>query len=1029
MRPSNRVLGPALFVGLVAAGCGASPAPSPRPPPVRRISDPSPEPPRYLYTSPVTAAFDEAGRAPTLPGPEPAVILGARMIVDGGIVVRGARDGERLRGFRSLPARLRGGFLFWSDDRVYWSAEFLGPLEPVVDVTGPSGVRPWIDSILVRSRAGFLAVDPKSLAVRRASMPGVADAMAIDARRAARLDAFGRASYTLDGGAHWTDVLRTQGSRILAIQDSDPNELTLVVERDDDLVLGLSGDLTRHVEPPASAGAETWPSSPFLDHALYPASARVLPNAAVGYAMALGGILPGGRMLLGGPGGVRVLSTRTGLVVAEADPFLPDGRFSDCDALTLGTPPRPFLACSGAASSAVLSFDKSFTRPSLEATFPDPSSFIMGPHDRLAFGGRCGLYPPRATDLGPTLGSHAAPQGETRDPAEDRDDAGPKDQGAVDLPPDDDEHVCLRLRDGSFIERRVEGPDARDLFRWIPGDDGQVTALVVGDGGDEGDGATSVVRSRAKKTDGVRVVRIRANDLALAGATLIPPSMPVTEAPPFRTLDGDFWQDDDGVLRGWARLQDSSPKTDLRKPMATPAGKGDRGAPRNAHRRRTNSQVHGGRLAGVRIDSAGSLTVLPLPEGVVQVVSGDRFGLAMAPSKDGDRWFETVDGGALWTPVEGPPAGRIDPSADEKDAFGCSLAGCVFQGIVRLGWGGPPPAASPAKDPAFGPRAGRLVRETAPVAITCRRDRDDPQAPPTSAAASTKSAHPVALLMAPSNGTATSAHAWTWDVVPPFQPGAALLHVALTDPARKDAIASAVPILGSGRTPVDLVVQVDQHFLRPTPTSAARLPDSLGHSAHVAHQTLMAADAPRGVVMSLDQTRNAIAVVRGDAATPVISFVKVRDAAGTQVTLARRIQDGTLDLVGYSTTSGEVFAGPIDRLRSEIGPTSALANLDTLGEAFTGTCAGIAPTHRMLIESPVKLRIVAKGGTVLTEQVQSTWLLIAANATKLCLEGMEGTVPRSPGSTLTARWAEGRGEAVTRGKGQVERGTCHLEDR
>ena len=68
-----------------------------------------------------------------------------------------------------------------------------------------------------------------------------------------RLDAFGRASVTLDGGASWTDVLATRGGRVRSIAEGAAGEILLDGEGSQDLVLGAEGSLHAVPEPPAPA--------------------------------------------------------------------------------------------------------------------------------------------------------------------------------------------------------------------------------------------------------------------------------------------------------------------------------------------------------------------------------------------------------------------------------------------------------------------------------------------------------------------------------------------------------------------------------------------------------------------------------------------------------------------------------------------------------------------------------------------------------------------------------------------------------
>lgn len=748
---ARRIVGPsraALLVASIVCACACAAPPSRAP---ARASAPLAAAPalvlapaRYLVTDHLGVMFDEAGQGSDLPRAEPAILDGVRVLVDGGLVVASARHADRLSGFRSLPARLGGGFVLWSEDRVYRAGSFLADLEPLVDVGATGGARPWLGSVLLRTPSGLLEIDPVTHAVHGAAMPGIADALALDARRAARVDALGRASITVDGGATWTDVSTTRGVVVSALREGAAGDVVLATVVGPHWSLGPRGAL-RPIESPeghVSALGEPRPATPSLA-SLFPATSRALPGELVSHAVAYGALLDGGRLLVTRENGVRVLAAETGLPVADADLAGVDERFAHCQAVVMGAPPRPALACAGDAGAELLDLDGSLLRPALAATFPGAGGgFIGGPRGRLAFDGPCGPEAPRGGDLGPGTAkpgsepTDESPQGSAAPPPP----VPPAPPTPVELPPDDDARVCLRSGPSRWIERRLRGDDARRLYRWVPGDDGTVTALILGNADEPAPDAGSVeVRkkprpgepSARKKTsppagpspppEGVRVIHLDPEDPALLGGAFPAVSAPQKELP-YRTVDADFWQDDDGAVRGWIRLP---PVTD-EEPLIEPA-------PQGAARRSLRvSSVRGGQSAGVRIDPAGQVTVLALPEGVTEVVTGGRFGLATATHDGVAAWFETLDGGARWTPVEGPPMGSLAAPGDEHAPFACSPAGCAWgSGVVRLGWGSPPPHVAAALT--LGPAQSPRPRDPGPLTLSCRLDD---AAPPWSVTAS-----------------------------------------------------------------------------------------------------------------------------------------------------------------------------------------------------------------------------------------------------------------------------------------------------
>jgi hypothetical protein len=1028
----------AIAAALILAGCGAGspPPPPPRAAEVSAAADP-PGPARWLYTDRLGAVFDEAGQGAPVPRPEPAIVDGVRMIVDGGVVTAWARDADRMSGLSSLPDRLGGGFVVWSEDRVYRAKTFLGDLVAIADVGAAGGVRPWMGSFLLRTPSGVLEVDPASLAIRRFAAPGLADARAADARRAARLDALGRATVTTDGGATWTDVLAASGAVVSALREDPDGSLVVVPDAGPALALGASG-LRPHAEP-ASAPVDLRPARPLLLGAL-PATSRALPGELVAQAVALGAILPGGRMLVAREGGVRVLAASTGLPIDDADLSGVDERFAHCQAIALGAPPHAALACTGDAGALVLDLEASLTRPALEAVFPSPGAgFVAGPRGRLAFDGRCGRTPPGSLDLGP--GTAKPPR-----PDEDPPDAAPPDPPAPgDPPPADDARVCVRLDATRWIERRLRGGDARRLYRWVPGDDGAVTALVLGDAaaGDE-DGGVPPRDAEDDRPDGVRVLHLDPDDPALQGGAFPAPRAP-THEPPNRAIDTDFWQDDDGAVRGWIRLPDAGEEKVAAPPApAGPAGRALRTTP-----------LRGGRWSGVRIDAAGHVALLPLPDDVVAVVTGGPLALAEARGKDGgSAWFETLDGGASWSPVEAPPTGRIDPSLDDHTLAGCSPAGCTWgTGLVRLGWRGAAPSPRHDGDLALTPAVSRRPRDPDPLEIRCHLDLDTPpwtgaassaprrpppppapppRRPPRGAkpappppkravplSAPADPAPPIALRLPSATIGAVTDHTWTGDVIPLLQPAAAIRHVSMADRAIAAASGEVIPILGAGaRSPLDLLLVVDRRSLR---VGAAGKPLPF----EVPAKTAIGADGPGGDLVLLDADHGTVWVSRGDATATAVRLTRVPDVSRRRLTLARRIAGGGLAIVAYSDTSGEVVAGDLDLGRAEVGPLASLARLDAVGEAGEGACAHPSATHRVLLELPVQVHVTGRGKRAFLDERVTASVLVAAGADRLCVEGVEAALPKGPSTVLSAVLGRG-GSASVRVGGQGARAACEL---
>ncbi|WP_437902469.1 hypothetical protein WME95_28240 [Sorangium sp. So ce327] len=1055
----------------LAAACSAAPERPPRPaqPRVAALADPLPlSPARYVLTEDIGVLLDAAvgadERAPA-PGPEPALFEGRRVRLEGGVVLADAPAAESLRGFRSIPARLGGGFLLWSEGRVYRAADFLGELAPIADVGAPGGARPYLDTILLRSDRGLLEIDPSTLAVRGFGAAGVVDAVAVDARRAARLDLLGRASVTLDGGGTWIDVLETRGLATSLLEEQDGGRAVAL--------LGPQGGATLHVSaaglvpvvpaPPRAGPSASLSLPPARDPTLGTTSVRALAPAGVALAAATGALLPGGRLLVTRDGGLAVLAAATAQPLAEAVIESLDPSYARCQPFRSGD--DVLLACAHEAAQ-VLRLETTLSAPRLEATFPprgrgpDPiaspqGAFVGDDRGRLAFLGRCGSVPPGLHDFpespgdaGPTDDEAPWPRRFARlAPDEPQGDAAsrePVEEGVA--------RVCVRVGGGRWVERRIEGEDADRLYRWIVGERGNVTALVLEapsgprprpseedeesdeevrgtSEGEEADGAPRrsppgpPARGRERRPagppEGVRVIRVRDRDPALAGGAFpalvggIFPGSADAVSPP-RLIDTDFWEDEDGLVRGWLHLPEEAGGVSPAREALPEAG-----SPARARRaERLLSSRRGGRIAGLRIDARGGVTVFPLPAGVQNVVVGGRFALA-ATGDDPPAFFESTDGGRSWRPAEGPPARQIEPPFDEGAPFACSPIGCAMgeHGLVRLGWGGPPPSPRGAPPP-FAPAVNPALRAAPPPLVSCRLDDDPSSFPPPSAAPAPPSsgrraprgtpaaggpatARPtggappvVSLSTAPSSPLgALRDGTFTASVLLPFARAGAPRRLSLRDGSLGAASGDIVPVLlaPGARAPADLLLLFDAsgpHGRRGLRVRAGAEPPALLPFDN-AGTIAAAVELPGGELLALDAGRRSFVVAVRHGTFPAFGLARVPELAGARLTLGRRLDAPGVALIGYSVASGEVVAGPIDVARGHVGPLEPLGPLASLAEMGAGGCGGARPSHRFIAELPATLRVASRNGAPLFEGDAPASALLSGGRGALCVEAIE----------------------------------------
>ncbi|WP_437323097.1 hypothetical protein [Sorangium sp. So ce381] len=1087
----------------LAAACSAAPERPPRPaqPRAAALADPLPlSPARYVLTEDIGVLLDAAGdgeRAPA-PRPEPALFEGRRVRLEGGVVLADAPAAELLRGFRSIPARLGGGFLLWSEGRVYRAADFLGELAPIADVGAPGGARPYLDTILLRSDRGLLEIDPSTLAVRRFGAAGVVDAVAVDARRAARLDLVGRASVTLDGGATWIDVLETRGLATSLLEEQDGGGAVAL--------LGPSGGATLHVSaaglvpavpaPPRSGPSASLSLPPARDLPLGTTSVRALAPAGVALAAATGALLPGGRLLVARDGGLAVLAAATAQPLAQAEIESLDPSYARCQPFRSGD--DVLLACAHEAAQ-VLRLETTLSAPRLEATFPprsrgpdpiasSPGAFVGDDRGRLAFIGRCGSVPPGLHDFPESPGDVVPTDDETPwprrfarpapdEPQEDAESREPAEQGVA--------RVCVRVGGGRWVERRIEGEDADRLYRWIVGERGTVTALVLEaprgprpseEDEDEGrrtseieeeDGAPRrsplgpPVSGRQRRPvgppEGVRVVRVRDRDPALAGGTLpalVGGAFPGSgDAASPRLIDTDFWEDDDGAVRGWLHLpEEADGVSPVREALP------EAGSPARARRaERLLSRRRGGRIAGLRIDARGGVTVFPLPAGVQNVVVGGRFALA-ATGDDPPAFFESTDGGRSWRPAEGPPARQIEPPFDEGAPFACSPIGCAMgeHGLVRLGWGGPPP--SPRSAPPFAPAANPALRASPPPLVSCRLDDDPSSFPPPSAAPAPRAlgrlpdrrvprgmpaagGEPatarltggelpvVSLSTAPSSPLgALRDGTFTASVLLPFARAEVPRRLSLRDGSLGAVSGDAVPVLlaPGARAPADLLLLFDAsgpQGRRGLRVRAGAEPPALLPFDH-AGTIAAAVELPGGELLALDAGRRSFVVAVRQGTFPAFGLARVPELAGARLTLGRRLDVPGVALIGYSVASGEVVAGSIDVARGQVGPLEPLGTLASLAEMGAGGCGGARPSHRFIAELPAALRVASRSGAPLFDGDAPGAALLAGGPGALCVEAIEIRAAARGGLDLGVVFGPG-GAAALRGGGGM-RLRCEL---
>ena len=199
---------------LAAAACTHARPPAPPPSAEHARAFSGPKVPSYRFLASGGGAMHGAA----LEGGSVGVIEGAmRSVValDGSVEKARTVAPAFLMGGEPVPARLGGGFLFWSPAVMYRARSFLGPLEPVAHLpTNAIDLAFGPGSLLIIDPGGGRKAYDLDKAQRVPLSPhGVLDIATGDDDRAVAVDASGRALASTDGGKTWKDVTGQLGGR------------------------------------------------------------------------------------------------------------------------------------------------------------------------------------------------------------------------------------------------------------------------------------------------------------------------------------------------------------------------------------------------------------------------------------------------------------------------------------------------------------------------------------------------------------------------------------------------------------------------------------------------------------------------------------------------------------------------------------------------------------------------------------------------------------------------------------------------
>ncbi|MGK3992544.1 hypothetical protein [Sorangium sp. So ce1024] len=449
---------------------------------------------------------------------------GARMeLGEGGRVVAAAWEAELwaasepIVGSLAIAPHLGGGFLHWTRRRAFRSRDFMGPLVEVALGGGARavrGARNGLKGVVVFTEQGPRLVLPGEDRGRALDAPAVHDLAALDASRAVRLDVFGRAATTADGGRTWLDVGGRLGIAARAIGVA-PGALSLETALGrvavlPDGSLGRPDGDPRAMAPWSSRSFELRFAGPGAGEREALAEGEV---AAVAAAVAAGALLPDGTALGVLGGGVVRIDARTGATRARLDGWLPD---------ELGcTPVRAedgvLFLCAWddheRHGSYVLRSERG-EPPRVERAFSDDGFFVADDGGALGFVGGCAASPRLVDD-------------------EERE----RRYGEVVVHP----KICVRRGPGAWVEHAIEVGEGQALVGWAPRRDGSAVALLR----QKHDLLPPPVGAPlVRQEGGARVVRLHGDQ---PGWDWTPPSRDGSQM----LVDRRFRAREDGGVDGW----------------------------------------------------------------------------------------------------------------------------------------------------------------------------------------------------------------------------------------------------------------------------------------------------------------------------------------------------------------------------------------------------------------------------------------------------------------------------------------------
>ncbi|MGK3961206.1 hypothetical protein WMF38_50145 [Sorangium sp. So ce118] len=949
---------------------------------------------------------------------------GARLeLGGGGRVVAAAWEpelwaaGDPILGSLAIAPHLGGGFLHWSRGRAFRSRGFTGPLAEVALGGGARavrGARNGLQGVVVLTEQGPRVLLPGEDRGRALETPGVHDLAALDGERAVRLDVFGRAATTADGGRTWIDVVRRIGIASRGI-DVAPDALSL------DTALGRvavlpDGSLGR---PDGDLGAMTSAGGSFqLRFAGSRAGEReeqaARETAPLAAAVAAGALLPDGTALGVLERGVARIDARTGETRERFAGWFPDG---------LGCAPMRaedglLFLCAWddyeGYGSYVLRSERG-EPPRLERAFSDEGFFVADDGGALGFVGGCAMSPRLVTD-------------------EDRD----RRFGEVVVHP----RICVRRGPGAWVEHAIEVGGGQALVGWAPRRDGSAVALLRG----ERDALPPPVGApRGRDEGGARVVRLAGH---VPGWYWTPPLRDASRV----LVDRRFRAREDGGVDGWlSSIEWPDPvgqasrgvtiawdgEVALHALPPEPAGMvvtGDHGVLVTRGAELYETLDHGRTWR-----SAGRSPVPPSSfQGACSALGCALAGVVRLGWGAGALSPAIAAGAAPGSGIGRPPA----PPA-ELPALSCAPAGlpAPLPGAVTAAgaerWTVPTPYGDTVEIVADAAAPGRDMRpaeEALPPDVATPETGD--VATGKGAAATGKGAAATGKGGAPTRKGAAPLRTHSALLRPPFDLRGDVLRLNATELAvnsgRGAQRAASVPLLGAGGEAA-LLVLTEAGELLLGPEGARALPAFEPRRGYadgaLGRAPGLLIDPGRALVLGELRRRAAIEEHTPEPRRPArVVGLDREELRGRQMALARR-DDGEIGVLVLDGRAPETAGvAVLDRAAGTAGEVAALAPWSTLTAATDARCRAMGGAWRALVtldpESALRLDRRALPAVALGDQglAQVRW-----GRERVCLEALHIVVAdaRQRGeaavdAALIARWTAPRGQGSGGGAGGGE---------